>query len=149
MKFKKIRIVNLSKTQLDYIINGVKVTFFANGWPELQNRKLLTNNLYIADLKTLAIMKINTLFIMAKYRDYYDLYTLNKTNFPLPELYQMALMKINNLSKTLFQKALIYTDDIDDEKIEHLSPKEKISLKEMEKHFSKEIKKWNKLLDPQ
>ncbi|MFN4298826.1 MAG: nucleotidyl transferase AbiEii/AbiGii toxin family protein [Thermaurantimonas sp.] len=143
--FESVRIVNLSPQQADFVVDGTKVTFFANGWDELKNRIHLFDYLYIAQLPTLAVMKVNTLFLRAKYRDYYDLYVLNQEHFSLEELFEMTSVKMKNLSKTLFQRALIFTDDIADENIAHLNPSQHISLSQISKHFQKQIKHWNKL----
>lgn len=143
---KTIRTVNLSPRQADFIIDGVKVTFFANHWNELQNRSQIVDNLHIAKLETIAVMKVNTLFLRAKFRDYYDLYILNLEYFTLPEIYEMANMKIKNLTITLFQRAIIFINDIEDENIKHLKPKYKVDLRKIQTHFSSEIKKWNKTL---
>ena len=141
--FSRINILNISQQQADFMIDGVNVTFFDNNWSELQNRKQLFQNLHIAHLDIIAVMKINSLFLRAKFRDYYDLYVLNLQYFSLNQLFEMAKNKIANLNKTLFQKVLIFTEDIEDESIRHMEPKYKISLKEIEHHFTKEIKKWN------
>lgn len=143
--FGQVRIVNLSPAQADFIVEGVKTTFFANGWETLQQRTQLLDNLYIANLATLAVMKVNTLFMRAKYRDYYDLYTLNKVQFSLQELFELTNAQMKNLSKTLFQRALVFTEDITNEHIAHLQPKENVSLNEISKHFQQQIKIWNKL----
>ncbi len=142
--FEQIRVVNLSPQQADFVVDGVKVTFFANGWKELENRKHLFDNLFIAELPTLAVMKVNTLFLRAKYRDYYDLYTLNCEYFTISELFELTAAKMKNLSKTLFQRALVFIDDIADENIQHLKPKKTISLLQISKHFQTQIKNWNK-----
>ncbi len=142
--FEKIQTVNLSLIQADFIVDNVKVTFFANSWDELKNRKQMFDNLFIAVLKTIAIMKVNALFLRATYRDYYDLYVLNLHHFSLPELFEMANLKIKNLNKNLFQRAIIFTSDIADENIKHLNPKYIVTLKQIETHFTKQIKNWNK-----
>lgn len=142
--FTDFRIVNLSPQQADFVIEGVKVTFFANGWDELKSRQHLFDYLYIAELPTLAIMKVNTLFLRAKYRDYYDLYELHCTHFTLNELFEMTTTKMKNLSKALFQRALVFTDDITDENILHLKPKHNVSLLQISKHFQQQLKIWNK-----
>ncbi len=144
--FENIQIINISPTQADFIINSTKVTFFANGWEELKKRKHIKDYLYVANLEIIAVMKVNTLFMRAKFRDYYDLYVLNIEKFTLDELYKMTLVKMKNLSKALFQKAIIFTGDIEDENIKHLAPKHKITLKQIEDHFTKKIKDWNKSL---
>jgi len=145
--FEQIKTINLSPTQADFIVEGVKLTFFANGWEELKQRKHLTGNLFIATLETIAVMKANTLFMRAKFRDYYDLYVLNKEGyFSTAMLYEMAAKKMNNLSIALFQRALTFTDDIEDESIKSLKPRYNVTLKQIENHFIKEIDNWNKNL---
>jgi predicted nucleotidyltransferase component of viral defense system len=145
--FNNIRIVNLSQIQSDFFIDNVKVTFFANGWEELKQRKSITGHLSIATLPTIAIMKINTLFMRAKFRDYYDLYVLTKEkHFTISEMYELAKKKMNNLSLSLFQRALTFTQDIEDESLNRLSPKYPVSIKQIEDYFTNEVIKWNKQL---
>lgn len=81
----------------------------------------------------------------AKYRDYYDLYVLNLEHFSLQTLFEMTSSQMKNLNKTLFQRALVFVEDIEDENIKHLSPKYRLSLSEIANHFHKQIKLWNKL----
>jgi predicted nucleotidyltransferase component of viral defense system len=145
--FGQIKTINLSPTQADFIVDGVKLTFFANGWEELKQRRHLTGSLFIATLETIAVMKANTLFMRAKFRDYYDLYVLNKEGyFTVAMLYEMTAKKMNNLSIALFQRALTFTDDIEDESIKKLKPRYNVTLKQIENHFIKEIDNWNKNL---
>jgi predicted nucleotidyltransferase component of viral defense system len=143
-KFANYQLTSSSKRQVDCMLEGVKVTFFANNWAELSARSHLFDNLYVADLQTLVVMKVNTLFLRAKFRDYYDLYVLNKQQFSLQEMYALSTKKIKNLHLSLFQRALLFTDDIADENIAHLSPKYPVNLKQIAKHFENEIKKQNK-----
>jgi len=72
-------------------------------------------------------MRTNTLFMRAKYRDYYDLYMLNTTHFSLKDFFEMTSVKMKNLSQALFQI-------------------KNISLLEIAKHFQLQIKHWNKTL---
>jgi hypothetical protein len=142
--FDSIQIIDLSPQQTDFVIDGVKVTFFANGWDILKNRANILQHLYVADMETLTAMKVNTLFLRAKYRDYYDLYCISKQCFSLEQIFQMASSNMSNLSKTLFQRALIFVDDIIDEDVRHLEIKEKVTVQKIAQHFQKEIVKWNK-----
>lgn len=142
--FDSIQIIDLSPRQADFVIDGVKVTFFANGWDILKNRAKILQHLYVADMETLTAMKVNALFLRAKYRDYYDLYCISKQCFSLEQMLQMASSNMSKLSKTLFQRALIFVDDIIDEDVRHLEIKEKVSVQKIAQHFQKEIVKWNK-----
>ncbi|MFB6306647.1 MAG: nucleotidyl transferase AbiEii/AbiGii toxin family protein [Flavobacteriales bacterium] len=140
--FNTIKAVDLSDKQADFLLDGVKVTFFADDWNELKNREQIHSKLYIANLQTIGVMKINTLFLRAKFRDYYDLYVLSLEHFSVPELYELTKNKMSNLTMTLFQRALIFTKDIEDENIDHFEPKYNVTIQQIEDHFHNEVKKW-------
>jgi len=91
-------------------------------------------------------MKINTLFLRAKFRDYYDLYVLNKEKFNIQQLYKIAQAYVPAINTRLFQTALIFVDDIDDDNITHLNPKYNVSKQKISKHFENEIKVWLKTI---
>ncbi len=142
LKTNEIRIVNSSKIQLDLFIDNVKVTFFANDWKELKKKEQLIENIYILPDYLLAAMKVNTLFLRAKYRDYYDLYVINKELFDLDELYLLSKKMLPGITVKLFHNALIFTNDIEDDSIKHLKPKHKITIKKIAAHFEQNIRLW-------
>jgi hypothetical protein len=43
---------------------------------------------------------------------------------------------------SLFQTALIYTEDIQEDNINHLEPRYPVSMDDIRRHFEREIKKW-------
>ncbi len=139
-KTHKVEIVNSTNENIDVFIDGIKVTFFANDWDVLkENRKSFKENIYAADLKLLCAMKVNTLALRAKFRDYYDLYVISKEIFSLKDIYNHASFYLPGMTKKVFGMQLTYIDDIEDENIAHLSPKYKVSIKEIQKHFEKEL----------
>lgn len=139
-KTHKVEIVNSTNENIDVFIDGIKVTFFANDWDVLkENRKFFKENIYAADLKLLCAMKVNTLALRAKFRDYYDLYVISKEIFSLKDIYNHASFYLPGMTKKVFGMQLTYIDDIEDENIAHLSPKYKVSIKEIQKHFEKEL----------
>src|SRR5699024_1921526 len=73
-RWQSKEIINLSDQQIDLLLDGVKVTFFNAGWPLLKPTS--PDRFNLATLESLAAMKAHTLFVRAKYRDYYDLYFL-------------------------------------------------------------------------
>jgi len=135
-------IINSSKIQLDLFINKVKVTYFANNWNGLDSNETLINNINIASIDTLAVMKVNTLFLRAKYRDYYDLYVINKEVYTLNELFELSKKNISGITVKLFQNALIFISDIEDDSIKHLKPKYKVLIKKIAAHFEQNISLW-------
>ena len=90
-------------------------------------------------------LEVNTLFLRAKYRDYYDLYCIVNQKYTIYDLFTISSSLLPGLSRRLFQVALTYTDDIIDDNIKHLSPAHSVSKKEIESYFLKKIKEWNKL----
>jgi len=135
------KIINLSDKQIDTLIYGVKVTFFANAWVALKNSEPFINQINIASLELLTAMKLNTLFLRAKYRDYYDLYVINKEVFTIHQMYDIIVKYMPSINKKLFQMALIFIEDSAEDNIKHLKPNYKVTIKRIQKHFEQEIKK--------
>lgn len=138
---REVSIANRSETYLDIFIDGIKVTFFANDWQALkENRINITNYIYAADLQLLCAMKVNTLSLRAKFRDYYDLYVMNKEKFSIENIFNIAVKFLPGITKKVFAMQLTYINDIEDENIAHLSPKYNVSIAEIQKHFEEQIK---------
>ena len=136
-KFEDKEIVNISDEQIDVMIEGVKVTFFNAKWHFLKPEEI--KNFNVATLEQIAIMKTNTLFLRAKYRDYYDLYFLVQ-HLSLRQIFELSKDKLNGINLKLFITALTFIDDIEDEKLDYLKPTKKLSLKEIREFFEKKIK---------
>ena len=136
--FKNSRIINETKDQIDLMCNGVKITFFNAKWAFLTPIKKETFNL--ASVKSIAAMKTNVLFLRAKYRDYYDIYFIAKENMSLNEIFEISKGIIDGLTYKLFCIALTYIDDIEDDSISHLEPKESISKMEIRTFFENKLK---------
>ena len=131
--FKNKEILNQTDEQIDLLINGVKITFFNAKWSFLRPNKI--KNFNLAPLKTIAAMKVNTLFLRAKYRDYYDLYFLVKNGMSIKELFKYSVDIVEGINFKLLTIALLYIDDIDDDNIEYLEPVEIVDKKEIRDFF--------------
>ncbi len=134
--FESFEIINQTKEQINLLVDNVKLTFFNSRWKFLNNNLVNIEELKIASLDSLAAMKINTLFIRAKYRDYYNLYILSKEKFTIRELFEKAKDIVPGLTFKLFSIALVFVDDIDDENLTHLNLKVKISKEEISNYFT-------------
>ncbi|MEA3332590.1 MAG: nucleotidyl transferase AbiEii/AbiGii toxin family protein [Pseudomonadota bacterium] len=137
-RFEQVEIINQTNDQIDLLINGVKVTFFNAKWNFLKPKTIKRFNL--SPLKAIAGMKVNTLFLRAKFRDYYDLYFLVREGMTLQEIFQYSKDVIAGVTFKMLAIALVYTDDIEDEDIAHLQPELKISIKEIRSFFEKQLK---------
>ena len=141
-KFKSKEIINQTDEQIDLLLDGVKVTFFNAKWSFLKPKKI--NMFNLATIEQIAAMKVNVLFLRAKYRDYYDMYFLVK-KFGIKKIYELSKDYLDGINFKLFATALIYIDDIEDENIAHLNPTYKLTLKQIRDFFEKELKdyKWH------
>jgi len=136
-QFNCTEILNQTDDQIDLLIDGVKVTFFNAKWYFLRPDSI--HSLNIASVQSIAAMKVNTLFLRAKYRDYYDLYTLVKRKMPLRDIFEYSKRIVTGLTFKLFATALIYIDDIDDDNIDHLDPIEQISKEYIRDFFQEKL----------
>lgn len=138
-RFDDTRILNQTDEQIDALIGGVKITFFNAKWSFLKPEQVGRFNL--ATIESIAAMKVNVLFLRAKYRDYYDLYFLIRRCLNVKEVYNCGLWVMPAITFKLFTTALIYVEDVEDENIDFLEPAEKISKEGIRDFFQKELKK--------
>lgn len=138
--FEKKQVLNQTDTQIDLLLNGVKVTFFNAKWAFLTPVKKQKFNL--SSLEDIAIMKINVLFLRAKYRDYYDIYFLLKNGISLRQMFESSLSVLDGINFKIFATALIYTDDVEDDNINHLEPVKILSKEAIRNFFQLELEKY-------
>jgi predicted nucleotidyltransferase component of viral defense system len=132
-KFKNKEILNQTDEQIDVLLDGVRVTFFNANWSFLKPHTIKSFNL--SSLESIAAMKVNVLFLRAKYRDYYDLYFLVKSGMSLKKMFEYSLDVLEGINFKLFSVALLYTDDIEDDNISYLEPMEVLSKEKIRAYF--------------
>jgi len=132
-----------SSEQIDLMIGNVKISFFASGFDCLKNNKNKKyGNIEIASVELITAMKVYTLSLRSEFRDYYDLYVLNKELFSIDEMYRISKDILHMGTFKLFSQQLVYIDDIQEKGIDqHLNPKYRVSLTDIREHFVKEIEK--------
>jgi predicted nucleotidyltransferase component of viral defense system len=135
--FKTKEIINQTDEQIDLLLNGVKVTFFNARWSFLKPKKVEVFNL--ATIEQIATMKVNVLFLRAKYRDYYDIYFLVKQRMSLKDIFAVSEHIVEGITFKLFAVALVYIDDIDDDNISYLEPVEEIKKEEIRDYFQQRL----------
>jgi len=136
--FPSAEIINQSNDQIDLLLDGVKVTFFNAKWKFLKPSAVEAFNL--SSLEAISAMKVNVLFLRAKFRDYYDLYYLVK-KVGLNKVFKQSLKIIDGLTLKLFIVSLLYIDDIEDDNIDHLYPEKILKKEEIRDFFESEINK--------
>ena len=135
--FKNKEILNQTDEQIDLLIDSVKVTFFNAKWSFLKPAKV--GKFHLASLEAIAAMKVNTLFLRAKFRDYYDLYFLVKKVMSIGKVYEYSLNILEGINFKLFAVALVYVDDIEDDDIDYLEPIEKLDKIKIRDFFQKRL----------
>ena len=135
--FENKEILYQSNEQIDVLLDGVKVTFFNAKWEFLKPKKSKKFNL--ASIESISAMKVNVIFLRAKYRDYYDLYFLVKEGMSLKEIFEHSQNIVEGINFKLFAIALLYIDDIEDDIIDYLDPKERISKEKIRDFFQAKL----------
>ena len=97
--------------------NEIKISFFKLGYENLLPL-IETQNFKLAGIKEIGIMKLLALF-RATYKDYVDLYYVFAL-FNLEELIHLAEQKHPEFEKTIYLKALLSFDDVDNMPIEYI-----------------------------
>ena len=72
---------------------GVRLSFYAAPRKAILSMKriLYLNNLYIADMESIGAMKMETMLRRAKFRDYYDIYSILKEGGDIKKIIAAAL----------------------------------------------------------
>jgi len=111
-KKHSFKILNTYSNGLDVLIDNVKISFFSNDWEKLKDRESLYKNSFIGKLELLSAMKVNTLSLRAKFRDYYDLFVLVQEVFDIKKILDISLEYIPGMTKKIFSMQLTYVEDI-------------------------------------
>lgn len=84
-----------------FVVNGVRLSFYAAPRKQISTMQPIQykNHLRIADIKTIGALKIEVMLRRAKFRDYYDLYSILKSGIDIYELISAALEHSNHLLK--------------------------------------------------
>ena len=132
--------------QIDFLINGSKLTFFSTGSIALpmvvKDSSFSYKTMKICTAKTIASLKMSAIAQRNTMRDYYDLYYLSKHVYPLEEIIRQTKGCIPNLSPITYTETLVYTDDIEDGSMQdHLFPKENVTKYQIAEFFVEELKK--------
>lgn len=135
--------------QLDFLINGVKVTFFTTDSVmipfNIKDYSVKYKNTNIGTINIIAVMKINALSQRNTIRDYYDLYFITKHFVNLEKIYDKCRELLPNISDITYSETITYVDDIKEESIlNYLKPKENVTKFDIAVFFTNELKKFIK-----
>lgn len=135
---------------VEFKINGVKVSFYANpNFSPVITPIPFLNNIFLADKTAIGAMKMEVLLRRSKFRDYYDIYSLIEAGVSLSEMVNIALKYSGHRLKSKNLLAMLTHSDrfIRDTNFEHLNPTYNISPKEIEQRIITALTEENTSLD--
>ena len=142
-------IILLDHTQCDFLINNVRVTFLVDNkfkQPIELNKIHFLNNIYLADIESIAVMKMEVMTRRTLYRDYYDMYSILKTGVSLGNiLAKTGNYTFHNLRTRDMLAVLLNAQKPPlDESFKAMVPIYKISFEEMKQFFIETAKEFVK-----
>lgn len=141
-KIGKVESINiLSFHQVEFVVKDVKFSFYvSNNYCPVSEPINYLGNIYLADINSILGMKIEVLTRRAKFRDYYDIYSILKEGYELGKgietalKYQQHKLKTKNLIMMLLSNRIMT-----DENFEQLEPKHKVSKEEIRQYILKKL----------
>ena len=88
--------------QVLFIVNGVKISFYAAPRKRIPTMREIPylNNIRLADVESIGVMKMEAMMRRSKFRDYYDIYSILKNGADIRKLIPMALKHSGHTLKT-------------------------------------------------
>lgn len=116
----------LGLDMVEFVVDGVKLSFYAapRKQPMSLKKVLCKNNLYLADIKSIGGMKMETMLRRSKFRDYYDVYSILKAGVDIKDLIDIALEHSGHVLKKRNLLAILTEGERfrKDEAFAHLNP---------------------------
>lgn len=88
---------------VEFVVDGVKISFYASpNYSPVNEIVPCHNNLVLADLLSIAAMKMEVMLRRSKFRDYYDIYSLVKIGVDIKDAIDLALRYSGHRLKSKF-----------------------------------------------
>ena len=100
--------------QVLFVVEGVKVSFYAAPRKRIPTMQeiLYLNNIRLADVESIGVMKMEAMMRRSKFRDYYDIYSILKHGADIHKLIPMALEHSGHKLKTKGLVAMLTNGDL-------------------------------------
>jgi len=135
----------LDDNHIDFKVNNVKITFYADNQfkePKGLVRQPFLNNVMIADVKSIGMMKVALMLHRNLHRDYYDIYSILQSGVSLKDIvygaadYTGHKLKTKNIIAMLVDAEHIRID----KGFQKLNPAHNFDLSFLEKEISEKVK---------
>lgn len=122
--------------QVLFIVDGVKISFYAAPRKRIATMQEIPymNNIRMADVETIGVMKMEAMMRRSKFRDYYDIYSILKHGADIHKLIPMALEHSGYKLKTKGLMAMLTNGDLfrKDEHFTQLQPLYDVNSRDIE-----------------
>lgn len=122
--------------QVLFIVDGVKISFYAAPRKRIATMREIPymNNIRMADVETIGVMKMEAMMRRSKFRDYYDIYSILKHGADIHKLIPMALEHSGYKLKTKGLMAMLTNGDLfrKDEHFTQLQPLYDVNSRDIE-----------------
>lgn len=142
---EKCEILDLD--HIEYIVNGVKISFYANpNYSPLQAEIPFLNNIRLADPLSIGAMKMEVMLRRSKFRDYYDIYSLLEHGVKLQDMIRLALKYSGHRLKSKNLIAMLTRGDrfLPDSHFDALNPIYLIGPQDIEHRIIAEIESFGR-----
>lgn len=122
--------------QVLFMVDGVKISFYAaprKPIPTMHEIPYL-NNIRLADVESIGVMKMEAMMRRSKFRDYYDIYSILKSGIDIHRLIPLALEHSGHRLKTKGLLAMLTNGDLfrKDEHFQQLQPLYDVNARDIE-----------------
>ena len=109
-----------------FIVDGVKISFYAAPRKRIATMQEVSylNNIRLADVESIGVMKMEAMMRRSKFRDYYDIYSILKNGADIHKLIPIALEHSGHRLKTKGLMAMLTNGELfrKDEQFAQLQP---------------------------
>lgn len=128
-----------------FVVEGVKVSFYAAPRYRIptMHEISLFNNLRIADIESIGVMKLETMSRRSNFRDYYDIYSIMKQGCDINKIIPLALAHSEHRLKTKGLISILTNGDLfrKDEKFARLKPVYDVNSNDIENYIKYKLQK--------
>lgn len=119
-----------------FVLDGVKISFYAAPRKRIATMQEIPylNNIRLADVESIGVMKMEAMMRRNKFRDYYDIYSILKNGADINNLISMALEHSGHKLKTKGLMAMLTNGELfrKDEQFQQLQPVYDVSAEDIE-----------------
>ena len=125
--------------QAFFVVDGVKMSFYAAPRKRIPTMREIPylNNIRLADVESIGVMKMEAMMRRSKFRDYYDIYSILKTGVDIHKLIPLALEHSGHQLKTKGLMAMLTNGELfrKDEMFKQLQPVYDVSAEDIEMYI--------------